>query len=213
MALSEEAQEILETLWLEREGETLPSLASLEGSSGYNELSRTGLVTAIDGRPSLTGRGLREAEGAIRRHRLAERLMADLFDVNAPMLDEVSCQFEHVLYAGIEDRVCRLLGHPRECPHGKPIPEGDCCRAKGAEGDRLVSRLTELDTGSKGRVAYLSDVRNSRVSELIAVGMLPGISVRILRKFPTYVLALGESELAIDQELAHAVFVRVHGNP
>jgi len=211
MSLGEEAQEILETLWLEREGEPLPSLDSLEGSNGYNELSRTGLVSTADGKPVLTERGLREAEGAIRRHRLAERLMADLLDVGAPLLDEVSCQFEHVLYAGIEDKVCRLLGHPRECPHGKPIPEGECCRRKDRESDRLVARLTELPAGADGRVAYLADVRNSQVSELIAVGLLPGVRVRVVRKFPAYVLSVGESELAIDKDLAHAVYMRVHG--
>ena len=26
------------------------------------------------------------------------------------------------------DKVCTLLGHPRTCPHGRLIPEGECCR-------------------------------------------------------------------------------------
>jgi len=25
------------------------------------------------------------------------------------------------------DSICSFLGHPKFCPHGKPIPRGACC--------------------------------------------------------------------------------------
>ena len=36
---------------------------------------------------------------------------------------------EHVLDANLTDSVCTFIGHPRVCPHGKPIPTGACCRS------------------------------------------------------------------------------------
>ena len=28
------------------------------------------------------------------------------------------------------DRICAFLGHPKTCPHGKPIPPGPCCETR-----------------------------------------------------------------------------------
>ena len=34
---------------------------------------------------------------------------------------------EHILSPEATDRICSFLGHPRTCPHGSPIPAGQCC--------------------------------------------------------------------------------------
>ena len=209
MLLSEEAQEILETLWLQEEGQGPASLAALEKAQGFDELSQMGYVSVGDGQAALTERGLREAEGAIRRHRLAERLMADVVDVGSRALDEVSCHFEHMLHAGIEDKVCRLLGHPRVCPHGKAIPEGSCCRRRAKVGEKLVAPMADLDVDEEGRVAYLITGDGVRMKELMAIGLVPGVGVKLIRKSPAYVFSLGESEFAVDEDMARAIYVRL----
>lgn len=209
MTLSDPAEEILETLWLESEGEAPAPLASLEKSPGFDELTQLGFVSVEEGRARLTERGRREAEGAIRRHRLAERLMADVLDVRPGMLDETSCRFEHMLHSGLEDKVCRLLGHPAACPHGKRIPQGACCRERRRNGERLVAPLADLEPGEGGRIAYLLTGEDARIEELMAIGAVPGIAVRLIRKFPAYVFSLGESEFAVDKEMARAVYVRI----
>jgi len=210
MSLSDSAQEILETLWLRKEeGEAPTLLSALQKSPAFDELSQMGIVSVADGEARLTERGLREAAGAIRRHRLAERLMADVLDVRDTALDEASCQFEHILYAGLEDKVCQLLGHPSACPHGKPIPEGECCRGRRRGGDRLVSSLADLEPGEGGRVAYLLTGEDSRMQELMSIGAVPGVSVSLIRKFPAYVFALGESEFAVDEGMARTIYVRI----
>ena len=49
-------------------------------------------------------------------------------------IEKNACTFEHILSPEVTDRICTFLGHPRTCPHGSPIPEGDCCLdARGAE--------------------------------------------------------------------------------
>ncbi|HEY3396853.1 MAG TPA: metal-dependent transcriptional regulator [Armatimonadota bacterium] len=207
--LSDRAQEILETLWLQHEGEAPVPLSALEKTKAFNELSQLGYVSVSDGQVQLTERGLREAAGAIRRHRLSERLMADVLDMGETGLDEASCQVEHLLYRGLEDRVCRLLGHPRVCPHGKPIPPGPCCKEGAPSEERLIAPLADMETGEEGRVAYLHTGDGTRMRELMAIGLVPGVSVKLMHKSPTYVLALGECEFAVDEGMARAVYVRL----
>ncbi|MGD8241038.1 MAG: metal-dependent transcriptional regulator [Armatimonadota bacterium] len=209
MLLSEKAQEILETLWLQREGQGPVPLSALENTPGFEELSQMGYVSAADGRAELTERGLVEAEAAIRRHRLAERLMADVLDVGDVGLHEASCRLEHMLHAGLEDKVCRLLGHPRVCPHGKPIPQGACCRRRAKPGEKLVAPLADLEAGEEGRVAYLITGDGVRMRELMAIGLVPGVGVKLMRKSPAYLFSLGESEFAVDEDMARAIYVRL----
>ena len=44
-------------------------------------------------------------------------------------LEEEVAEFkEAFLQKDVEENICTLLGHPTSCPHGKLIPEGDCCK-------------------------------------------------------------------------------------
>ena len=77
-----------------------------------------------------TEKGRRRAEDVIRRHRLAERLFTQTFQVeDEKEIAEQACKFEHILSPEATDRICTFLGHPRTCPHGSPIPAGPCCIA------------------------------------------------------------------------------------
>jgi putative ABC transport system ATP-binding protein len=77
-----------------------------------------------------TEKGRRRAEDIIRRHRLAERLFTQTFQVeDEKEIAEQACKFEHILSPEATDRICTFLGHPRTCPHGSPIPAGPCCIA------------------------------------------------------------------------------------
>ena len=81
-----------------------------------------------------TEKGRKRAEDVIRRHRLAERLFTQTFQVHDEKeIAEEACKFEHILSPEATERICSFLGHPRTCPHGSPIPAGECClAAKGA---------------------------------------------------------------------------------
>ena len=80
-----------------------------------------------------TEKGRIRAENVIRRHRLAERLFIQTFQVSDEQeVEEQACKFEHILSAEATDRICTFLGHPLTCPHGSPIPRGECCRATDA---------------------------------------------------------------------------------
>src|SRR5215469_1839280 len=75
-----------------------------------------------------TEKGRKRAEDVIRRHRLAERLFTETFHVHDEKeVEEQACKFEHILSPEATDSICSFLGHPRTCPHGSPIPAGECC--------------------------------------------------------------------------------------
>ena len=83
-----------------------------------------------------TEKGRKRAEDVIRRHRLAECLFTTTFHVNDEKeIAEQACRFEHILSPEATDSICTFLGHPRTCPHGSPIPAGECCLAAAAKAE------------------------------------------------------------------------------
>ncbi|MBI3271724.1 MAG: ATP-binding cassette domain-containing protein [Planctomycetes bacterium] len=77
-------------------------------------------------------RGKTHAREVVRRHRLAEKLFTDVFEVSREEMKAGACQFEHILSAEMTDSICSFLKHPATCPHGNPIPTGKCCSRGGA---------------------------------------------------------------------------------
>jgi putative ABC transport system ATP-binding protein len=86
------------------------------------------LVTLKDDREVLlTDRGTSRARDVVRRHRLAERLFKDTFRIDDQEARNQACKFEHIISPELDQRICSFLGHPTTCPHGNPIPPGECC--------------------------------------------------------------------------------------
>jgi len=86
------------------------------------------LITLKDDREVLlTDRGMNRARDVVRRHRLAERLFKDTFRIDDQEARNQACKFEHIISPELDQRICSFLGHPTTCPHGNPIPPGECC--------------------------------------------------------------------------------------
>ena len=85
------------------------------------------LVHVQDHEVQLTDRGKSRARDVVRRHRLAERLFKDTFRIDDREAHTQACKFEHIISPELDQRICSFLGHPTTCPHGNPIPPGDCC--------------------------------------------------------------------------------------
>jgi len=128
----EDMDEVLEYLWLVREGHEIPPEVCARGAvlsrTGLLEgMSRKGLVLLDGTVPVFTAGGDQRAEGLIRRHRLAEKLFSETFRMEASKVEQEACYFEHILSTDVTDSICAFLGHPRVCPHGHEIPPGPCC--------------------------------------------------------------------------------------
>jgi putative ABC transport system ATP-binding protein len=85
------------------------------------------LVRLAGGELALTLSGESRARDVIRRHRLAERLFFDTFGLDEELLDANACKIEHTLSPEVTEKICKFLRHPKTCPHGSPIPRGECC--------------------------------------------------------------------------------------
>lgn len=166
-----------------------------------------GVVSMEDDRCRLTSRGQVVARDVIRRHRLAERLLCDVLATEPQHLEKDACRFEHVLKDRVADNVCRLLGHPEYCPHGKPIPEGKCCRESRLDRIAEVGQLCDGRPGDEGTVAYLSTRDHRAVQKMMAMGILPGTTIKLIRRFPSYVFQVGYSQFALDRPLAEIIYV------
>lgn len=212
MKITDQAEEILETLWVraEEEKQETPAASITRGERvAIDELLKADYIKQAKDKLSLTEKGKAEGRQIVRRHRLAERLSVDILDLKKKLIHPLSCQFEHLLHEGIEENICILLGHPKICPHGKPIPAGECCRKSKENIGKTVATLNNLDANQKGRIAYLHTKDHKRLQKLMAMGVLPGIAITLIQKFPSYVFQIGHAQFAIDKELAAAIYVRL----
>jgi DtxR family Mn-dependent transcriptional regulator len=166
------------------------------------------LVIISDDKIRFTDKGYSMAKGLIRRHRLAERLFTDVFELKGDLVHTDACKMEHILSEELTDSVCTFLGHPPTCPHGKPIPRGECCKKYKVEVEPVVMRLSDFEVGSKGRIVFIVPAESSRLGRLNSIGITAGSIIRLLQRTPSYVIQIDETTIAIDPEIAKDIYVK-----
>ena len=152
----------------------------------------------------LTEKGEGEARRIIRAHRLAERLVFDVFGED---FENGACEFEHIKSPEIVNSICTLLGHPRECPHGRAIPPGECCRNFPGMEKKVVRPLTELHIGQSARVAYIDCRDDRRMHQLNGLQVRPGASIRLHQRSPVYVVECEGATIALDDDIVAGIRV------
>jgi DtxR family Mn-dependent transcriptional regulator len=213
MDLEEKTEELLETIWIRTKEQARDGVPreeiSTEDIEALDKMETAGYVTISDRQVFLTPRGEPLARNVIRRHRLSERLLVDVINTSEPIIHEKACKFEHIIDRGLDESICTLLGHPKICPHGNPIPPGHCCQKQLEPVSKLVSPLSRLDPGQKGRVAYIHAPQIDHLQKLMAMGILPGTPISLIQSFPSYVFQGGQTQFAVDSEIADAIYVRL----
>ncbi len=215
---AQRVEEILEHVWTEREEGRDAAAGILQASAtdhappardaDLQELAAAELVRLDGARVLLTPEGEARARDVVRRHRLTERLFRDLLDLGERTMEAQACEFEHILSREATDSVCTLLGHPPTCPHGKPIPPGECCGAFQRTVRPLVTGLPSFDLGATGRIVFIAPKFHDRMDRLAALGVIPGSTVRLHQRSPSYVIEVGETTIALDPEIASEIFVK-----
>ncbi|MEJ2110082.1 MAG: metal-dependent transcriptional regulator [Acidobacteriota bacterium] len=211
---TEQIGEVLEAVWtLEEQGTATVDKVTLNAKTTVSDellkqLEKEGfLSTEENGRVRLLQKGKKIAEQIIRRHRLAERLLCDVLAYHVDDSEAAACEYEHVLAEGITNSICTLLGHPRYCPHNKPIPEGDCCRQASRALTPIVVPCDQLQVGESARIAYFSTREHSRLLKLSALGISPGIMLKLIQKWPACVVQCEETEIAFEPDVAKNIYV------
>ena len=139
-------------------------------------LADLGLVTYERYRNiSLTAAGEQRANEAIRRHRLAERLLTDVLGVPLEEAHDEACRLEHAVSTALGDRIAEALGGPDACPHGHPL-DAD------AE-DRTVS-LVEAPVDRSLVIVRLENETPEVVRYLAERKLLPGARIEVKLREP-----------------------------
>jgi DtxR family Mn-dependent transcriptional regulator len=203
-------EEYLEALWYMAENSTdsydvfLKEVGTHVSNELVDELKDGGLIDTGDDKISLTEKGRENARLLIRSHRIAERLVHDVLGVE---FEAGACEFEHIVNADLVDSICTLLGHPRECPHGMPIPAGKCCNQHTQVVESSVISLDQLGIGESARIAYVYASNDQQLHRLENLLVRPGMAVKLHQRHPTFVIECENSLIAIDEEVAASVQV------
>jgi len=207
-----EKDEHIERLYYMKEEET-DSMDILRSAMNENydadiidELLSGDMVELSEGENKirLTKKGEDYARQLIRAHRLAERL---LYDVLGGDYESGACEFEHTVTPELVDSICILLGHPRACPHGMPIPQGQCCRHSSKTAQSSVIPLVELEVGQSARVAYINCKSDQQLHKIDSLCIRPGAVVTLHQRYPTYVIECEGSNIAMDEEIVANICV------
>ena len=209
--------EILELLWSLREkgsrsySDVIKNLDDKKTPEVIRKMEKADLILVSGDTIELKEKGESRASDLTRRHRLAERLFHDVLEVSMEESEHTACEVEHFLSPAVTDSVCAFLGHPPTCPHGKPIPKGECCFKYSREVKPLVIRLKDLEVGSAARIVYIAlskKDKSLRLERLASLGIVPGSIIRLKQKGPPFVLEIEETTLAIDSPIAEEIYVR-----
>ena len=216
-ASSEAIDELLEAIWTCRENGDTSVAAVTEAAhtdlapEALEQLRERGLVLFVGQDLELTDPGEAAAAELIRRHRLAEHLLVSGLGMSPEQTEELACAFEHNALPEVVDSICALLGHPTECPHGKPIPPGRCQPVRGQPAP--LKALTDVPSGQWVKVVVLSTKDHDRLHQLLSMGISPGARLRIHQRTPVFVVQVDQSEFAMDADVARDIRVRADQGP
>jgi DtxR family Mn-dependent transcriptional regulator len=160
---------------------TIESLAgALEVTRGtavrlVERLTERRLAQSDSGRLSLTPAGRAYALRMVRTHRLLERYLADWTGVAPAEWHEEAERREHAVSYDQAEALSATMGHPRYDPHGDPIPS-----VTGEMPARSGRPLPGFASGSPVQVTHLEDEPRETFERLVALGLRPGVRLRVL---------------------------------
>src|SRR5262249_24305303 len=125
----------------------------------------------------LTEKGRDLAIAVMRRHRLAERLLADVIGLEWEKVHREAARWEHVISEDVEDKLVALPGDPAACPHGNPIP--------GTHSSPEVGPVRALADAVPGavtvrRVSEKIELDDDALALLAGAWLTPGSAVTVL---------------------------------
>jgi DtxR family Mn-dependent transcriptional regulator len=136
-----------------------------------------GLVRSDAGRVQLTAEGERWALQVVRAHRLWETWLAN--EARMPMAEvhKSAERAEHKFTSKQIDELDAYLGHPRQDPHGDPIPT-----ASGEIASLQARPLTEWPENTPAQIAHVEDEPVAVFRKITDLGLRPGSVVEIRRR-------------------------------
>ncbi len=207
LELKEEGIEPLRARIVERLHQSGPTV-----SQTVARLERDGLLKVRNDRQiELSETGWARARAVMRKHRLAERMLADIIGMDYVILHEEACKLEHVMGDALEKRLTELLNETEWSPYGCPIPSLDGeLRPEDFRVDvvSLDSRLG--DAPRKFTIKRLSEFVQAdaeTLAALVEIGLRPGVEIEALVSGGGAELRGPEGRVTIDPQVATGIWV------
>jgi DtxR family Mn-dependent transcriptional regulator len=199
-ALEEEGIPVIQARLAERLEKAAPSVSEM-----LDRLEAEGLIARSARRITMTSAGRSLAEGVVRKHRLAERLLVDIIGLDWDKAHVEAGRWEHVISDDVEARLVILLDNPTTCPHGNPIPG---VAAKGAS----QRALAEARPGERVRLVRITESVEHEADSLTYLGdngLTPGTTAVVQSRAPdgTLTLLLGDAAIALGPAMTERMFI------
>jgi DtxR family transcriptional regulator, Mn-dependent transcriptional regulator len=179
-------------------------------------MERDGLVVVeADRQLSLTKKGRTKAIQVTRKHRLAERLLADVIGLDWSLVHEEACRWEHVMSENVERRLIAMLGKPTESPYGNPIPAMEELGGPRSENFLAgVIRVTDAvsdqpRTGILRRIGEPAQFDPALLKKFKEAGLIPGARISVSQDSAGYRLESHGTEgaLVVSEDIAHHLYL------
>lgn len=185
----------------------LLKVASGTVTNTVERLERKGLVTHKPYKGvKLTEKGRKIALQVLRRHRLSERLLTDILQIKWDEAHKAACKLEHAITDEIAKKIEKVLGHPKTCPHGNPIPTR--C---GGIFEEKSEPLTNLNPREGGIIVKITEEESDLLQYLATLGLMPGKSIEVVEKAPfngPITVKVDETDRALSLETASIIKVK-----
>jgi DtxR family transcriptional regulator, Mn-dependent transcriptional regulator len=154
-----------------------------------------------------TAKGRDHASQIVRRHRLIERFLTDVFDIPWDQVHEEAERLEHWMSPVVEERMLRAIGDSKTCPHGHPIFEGE--REHGVP-------LADVEEGASVRVLRFENEAEDLLHYLKDTGLRPGLRGTLHKAGAEEIVLDGEgdgSRYSVTRSVAETVSVVADPSP
>ena len=154
----------------------------------------------------LTEKGHQIALRTLRKHRLSERLLMDVLDLEWDKVHDYACKLEHGISQYVAKKIEKALGHPRTCPHGNPIPTE--CGGIIEESSQPLTKLNPLD---KGVILKITDERPDLLQYFSRLGLKPETYLEVVEKAPfngPITIRIHGKNCALSQKMGAVIKVR-----
>jgi DtxR family transcriptional regulator, Mn-dependent transcriptional regulator len=152
-----------------------------------------------------TDTGKDHATQIVRRHRLIERFLTDVFNIPWDQVHEEAERLEHWMSPVVEERMLRAIGDAKTCPHGHPIFEGE---------RELGVPLADVEEGASVRVLRFENEAEDLLHYLKDTGLTPGLQGTLSRAGPDEIVVDGnERQYTVTRSVAETVSVVADPSP
>jgi DtxR family transcriptional regulator, Mn-dependent transcriptional regulator len=169
-------------------------------------LEADGYVTRDEDKSlSFTDSGREHAANIVRRHRLIERFLTDVFDIPWDQVHEEAERLEHWMSPMVEERMIKAIGDATTCPHGHPIFEGQ--REQGVP-------MADVAEGASVRVLRFENEAEDVLHYLRDSGLHPGLEGTLARASDDeVVLSVDDRDMSVTRSVAETVSVAADPSP